>query len=189
MKYFLSAAIVVAALQGAAQQRSLLVDSLPQHLINKPSPEFVLMDADGKQVSLSDFKGKTIILDFWANWCGPCKKSFPAMQRVVNKYKNDPSVKFLFILTWESSKTPLEEAKVYLSANNFHFDLYIDPKENDSRGSNKSAALFGFRGIPQKYVIDGRGQIQFNITGFSGSDDDAVQELSLMIDYAKKQVL
>jgi Thiol-disulfide isomerase and thioredoxins len=155
-----------------------------RHLMNKPAPKFTLTDVNGKDVSLSDFKGKIIIVDFWATWCGPCKASFPAMQLAVNKYKNDPDVKFLFVHTWETSKTPLKDAKAYLDTNHYTFDLYIDPK-NETGKSNKAAEMFGVKGIPQKFIIDGKGNIRFNVGGFGGGDDAAVEELSNMIEYLK----
>lgn len=155
-----------------------------KHSTNYQSPSFVVKDVNGNDVSLNDFKRKTIILDFWATWCGHCKKSFPAMQMAVNKYKDDSDVKFLFIHIWEQSKNPLEEATSYLESNGYTFDLYIDPK--DSEGNSKAALLFGVKGIPQKYVIDGGGVVRFNVTGFGGVDDAAVEELSLMIEYTKK---
>lgn len=161
-----------------------IADEYLKQIINEPAPEFTVNDVNGKEVSLSDFKGKVIIVDFWATWCGPCKKSFPAMQLAVNKYKGDPEVKFLFIHTWESSKTPLQDAQTFIADNNYSFDLYIDPK-NDTGKSNKAVDMFGVKGIPQKFIIDGKGNIRFNITGFDGGDDAAVEELSYMIDYLK----
>lgn len=155
-----------------------------KQIINEPAPEFTVNDVNGNGVSLSDFKGKIIVIDFWATWCGPCKKSFPAMQLAVNKYKNDPEVKFLFIHTWESSKTPLQDAQTFIADNNYTFDLYIDPKD-DSGKSNKAVGMFGVKGIPQKFIIDRKGNIRFTITGFDGGDDAAVEELSYMIDYLK----
>jgi thiol-disulfide isomerase/thioredoxin len=156
-----------------------------KHVMNTPSPSFAVKDIDGKDVTLADFKGKTIVVDFWATWCGPCKKSFPAMQIAVNKYINDPDVKFLFIHTWEHTQTPLEDAQAYLNSNNYTFDLYIDPKD-ESKNSSKAADLFGVKSIPRKFIIDGKGIIRFNVGGFGGGDDAAVEELTNMIEYAKK---
>ncbi len=156
-----------------------------KHVMNDPSPAFVVQDEKGNNVSLADFKGKTIVLDFWATWCGPCKKSFPAMQRVVNKYRNAPDVKFLFIDTWERTETPLQNAKEFLDSHNYTFDLYLDPKDS-SGNNNKAVSLFGIKGIPQKYVIDAKGNIRFNVEGFDDGDDATVEELSAMIEYTRK---
>ena len=60
---------------------------LAKTMINQPAHAFTLKDLDGKAVSLADLKGKIVIVDFWATWCGPCKASFPGMQLAVNKYK------------------------------------------------------------------------------------------------------
>lgn len=153
-------------------------------MVNEASPNFVVSDASGKKVSLADFKGKTIVLDFWATWCAPCKRSFPAMQMAVNKYKNDPNVKFLFIHTWERIADPLTDAKQYLKANNYTFDLYMDDKDPSTK-MNPAVALFGVRGIPAKFVIDGQGRIRYKLTGFGGGNDAAVEELSTMIETSR----
>ncbi len=156
-------------------------------IVKEQSPDFTVTDINGRHVSLADFKGKTIILDFWATWCGPCKASFPAMQRLVNKYKSDPNVKFLFIHTWESSATPQQDAVNYLKTNNYQMDLYMDVKDQTTK-SNPAVTAFKIKGIPSKFVIDRDGNIRFKLTGFSGGDDAAVAEVSAMIELAKKHV-
>lgn len=159
--------------------------AVSKNMINEPAPEFQVKDIYGKTVSLSDFKGKIIVLDFWATWCGPCKASFPAMQRVVNQYKANPNVKFLFIHTREAEPNPLADAKKYLKENKYNFDLYIDPK-NALTKKSEAVTAFGADGIPAKFVIDGKGFIRFKMIGFSGSDDYAVRELTSMIETIKK---
>lgn len=154
--------------------------------IAEPSPAFEIKDENGKLVSLKDFKGKTIVLDFWAVWCGPCKASFPAMQKVVNRYKADSKVKFLFIHTLETKPHPLDDARKYLADNHYSFDLYIDPKDPVTK-SSMAVAAFGAKGIPAKFVIDRSGMIRFKLVGFEGTDDDAIKELSAMIEIAKKK--
>jgi thiol-disulfide isomerase/thioredoxin len=153
-------------------------------MIDEQAPEFKVKDLDGKLVSLSDFKGKTIVLDFWATWCGPCKKSLPAMQMLVNKYKNDPNVKFLFIHTWETVADPKTDAVNYLLTHNLDLPLYMDVKNPDTK-KNPAVSSFGVKGIPAKFVIDGKGKIRFKSSGLVWPDEAAVKELSAMVELSR----
>lgn len=155
-------------------------------LVNEATPAFTVKDINGRTVSLADLAGKIIVVDFWATWCGPCVKSFPAMQRVVNLYEKDSTVKFLFIHTWEKVSNPKADAITFLTRNNFKLDLYMD--EKDARtGLNPAVNAFGVRGIPAKFVIDSNGRTRFKMTGFAGGDDAAVAELSTMIEIARAE--
>lgn len=154
-------------------------------LINEAAPDFYVTDVDGKKVTLADFKGKTIVLDFWATWCGPCVESFPAMQMAVNRYANDSEVKFLFIHTWENAKDPLTDAKNFLSKRNYAFDLYMDPR-NPATKHSPAADAFKVDGIPAKFVIDGNGRIRFSVSGFKGKAEAAAEELVQMVEIARK---
>lgn len=161
-----------------------LSKKLTKDMVKEPAADFTLTDLDGKQVSLKELKGKVVILDFWATWCAPCKASFPAMQMAANKFKDDPNVRFLFIHTWEKSATPIQDAKEYISSMKYNFQVLMDLKDAETK-ENKVVSSYKVYGIPAKFVIDASGNIRFKLTGFDGSNEAAVDELSMMITMSK----
>src|SRR5699024_3490584 len=86
--------------------------SLQKELLNKDVPGLQLTDQDGNEVQIADFKGKTLILDFWATWCGPCRASFPGMEKAVNYYSDNPDVRFFFVNTFQREPQKQRRQKV-----------------------------------------------------------------------------
>lgn len=128
----------------------------------KEAPKFRLRNMKGDFVSLDDMRGKIVVLDFWATWCGPCIVSFPGMQVAVNKYENDPEVEFLFIDTWQSEENYVELVENFIAENKYTFHvLYDEMKERDKA----TVTAYGVSGIPTKAFIDKDGFIRFQSAG------------------------
>ena len=164
--------------------KSKVLEDLAKTMINKPAPAVALKDIDGKTVSLSDLKGTVVIVDFWATWCGPCKASFPGMQMAVNKYKDDPNVKFLFVDTWETGDNYLDGVKKFIADNKYTFHVLMDEKGDDGRQS-KVVSSFGVGGIPTKFIIDKNGHIRFTYVGYAGTPEKLLDEVSNMVEMTK----
>ena len=155
-----------------------------QEMVSIPAADFSLSDVNGQQVKLSDLRGKVVVLDFWATWCGPCKRSFPAMQQAAEKFRNDPNVKFLFVHTFERDEHAVSEAKHYVDSMRYDFRVLMDLKDPVTKVNTVSKS-YDVNTIPQKFIIDGNGNIRFKMTGFDGETDAAVNEILAMIGLAK----
>lgn len=152
-----------------------------------PATNFILTDMAGHKVALKDLRGKVVVLDFWATWCGPCKASFPGMQKAVNKYKNDPKVKFYFIHTFDKSADPTTDARNYITENKYSFDVLMDFRDKQTQTS-AVAKSFGINAIPTKIIIDADGFVRFNTVGAHTDVNTVVMELSAMIEFSKERV-
>jgi len=113
---------------------------------------FILTNLKGENIKLSDYKGKVVVLDFWATWCGPCRASFPNMQELVNEYKNK-DVAFFFIATWQEGKPNAikDEVSKFITDNKYTFNVLFDY-------NNDIVAKYKIKGIPTKIVIDKNGE-------------------------------
>ena len=168
----------ITALQKEATLKML--EELRKSMLNETAPAFALVDLNGSKINLGDLKGKVVVVDFWATWCGPCKASFPGMQKMVNKYKDDPNVKFVFIDTWERGEEKEKGASDFISSNKYTFHVLMDNED-------KVVAEYKVEGIPTKFVIDKKGMIRFKAIGFDGSDDKLMTELTAMIEMASTE--
>ena len=134
-----------------------IIKQLENVQIGKVAPEFSLPDTAGVSVSLSDFRGKYVLLDFWASWCPPCRRENPNVVKAFNEYKDK---NFTIVgISLDKDKSKWMKA---IADDNLAWTHLSDLKYWDS----EIPALYGVRGIPANVLLDPDGAIVAkNITG------------------------
>ena len=135
------------------------------------APDFLMKDVAGKEVRLADFKGKVVILDFWATWCGPCIASMPHTQELAAKYKDQDVI----VLGAGTSDT-IAKFQEWIPKNQpkypdirFAFDL--NERESLNFEERASSKLYHVVGIPTQFIIGRDGKITGVVVGNGGAGD------------------
>lgn len=113
----------------------------------RPAPIFRLMSLDGTAVDSMQLRGKVLLLNFWATWCGPCKEEMPALERLKSIFANKE-----FELLAVTADQQRDGIRKYVAALGLHFPVLMD------EGKEVSAA-FGVRGLPTTVLIDKKGRM------------------------------
>ena len=103
------------------------------------APDFTVLDGEGKEVKLSDFAGKPVVLNFWATWCGPCKSELPAFDEMYQTYGED--IVFMMLNVTDGSRDTVDSVKAFVEENGFSFPVYYDTQM-------MAASLYGAYSIP-----------------------------------------
>lgn len=115
-------------------------------------------------LKLSDMKGSVIYLDFWASWCGPCRQSFPWMNRIQAKFKDKG---FRVLAVNLDAKT--DQAMKFLSQVPADFTVAFDSKGQTSR-------VYGVKGMPTSVLIDRSGKVLWQHAGFNSADTQELEQ-------------
>lgn len=124
-----------------------------------PAPDFSVTTFDGQPVKLSDLRGKVVMINFWASWCGPCKEEAPALQATWEAYKSRGDVVFLGIAYADNGPRSLEFLKQYGVT-------YLNAPDLGTRISE----AYNIQGVPESFVIDRKGNVfEFIYAGITTS--------------------
>jgi len=130
----------------------------------EPAPDFTLPTfPDNREISLKDFKGRVVYLDFWATWCPPCRKSFPWMDEMHERYKDEG----LSIIAVSVDKKR-EQIEQFINRIEPAFIIAHDP-------SGDVAKDYELRAMPTTYLINRNGQLVMTHMGFRSKDTDKLE--------------
>jgi len=133
---------------------------------------FKLTRPDGSVLDMASLRGKIVVLNFWATWCGPCRTELPLFQKTIEKYRKDASVAFLAVSTDEDR----DLVQPYLDQNKHKLPVFFADGIDEH---------FNISSIPTTIVINKDGQVSFRMRGFN-PNDDFVARLGEIIEAARK---
>lgn len=116
--------------------------------VKQEMPDFTVYDIDGNPHKLSDFRGKPVILNFWATWCGFCEMEMPDFEDKYQQYGND--IHFLMVDVTDGQQETVEKASAFISEKGYTFPVYYDT-------AMEATAAYGTGGLPVTYFIDAEG--------------------------------
>jgi peroxiredoxin len=152
--------VVLCLTFGCSTQQKVSASSIKASKDRKQAPDFKLKDVNGKTVHLSDYRGKAVVLDFWATWCGPCKIEIPWFIQFERKYK-DRGLEVLGVAMddegWQVVKPFAEQMKI-------NYRLVM--------GDDLTADMYGgIEALPTTFLVDREGKIAAVHVGLAGKDE------------------
>src|SRR5690242_3085639 len=154
-RLFLSLCIAPAALAPA----TLAIGTLPPKAQRKIAPDFTLTDATGQTITLSAHKGKVVLLDFWATWCGGCKVEIPWYVEFDKKYRD----RGLAVIGVSMDDEGMKVVKPFLAQKNIEYTVVI--------GNEALAKKYNLDSMPLTLLIDRNGRIAVSHAGVVNKDD------------------
>jgi peroxiredoxin len=124
------------------------------------APAFTLQSVDGKTVSLAQFKGDVVMINFWASWCGPCRQEMPLLDSIYKQYKD-----MGFVLLGVNVEPDAHSANAWLSKTPVSYPILYDPKSQVSQ-------LYQVQAMPTTVIVDRQGIVRFVHNGYVPGDEN-----------------
>ena len=131
---------------------------------DRHAADFTLQDMSGKSITLSDYKGKVVVLEFWATWCPPCRASVPGLEKLHTTFKD----KGVAVLAVSVDQGGWDEVRSFIASNGITYTVL--------KGTDDVAAEYQVRSIPMLLVIDKQGNIAKRYLGM-GYDDELEKDI------------
>ena len=130
----------------------------PKQISTSLAPDFTLKTLEDQEISLSGLKGKVVLLDFWATWCGPCRESIPHLIQLYRTYQDKG---FVLIGLSMDKKGDADTVRHFVKSMDIPYPIILTPDD--------VARNYGVTGIPTTILIDKEGKIQGKMVGFNSS--------------------
>lgn len=130
-----------------------------------PAPDFSLPARDGGTVSLSGLKGQVVLINFWATWCGPCRKEMPLLEQIAKKY-GPLGFTLLGVNVEEDSRL----SEVFLKDVPVSFPILLDP-------ANGVSKLYDVAAMPSTVIVDRQGRVRYVHQGYQPGDEGKYQDM------------
>lgn len=118
--------------------------------VSYAAPDFTVYDGEGNAVHLSDFKGKPVVLNFWASWCGPCKMEMPDFEAKSRELEGD--VVFMMVNATDGGRETVDTAKQFVADSGYSFPVYYDTEYS-------AIYAYGVNAFPTTFFIDAEGNL------------------------------
>jgi len=133
--------------------------------VGEVAPEWQTVDPEGKKHKLSDYRGKVVVMDFWATWCPPCRQAMPGLQRLHEQYKDQG----LVVLGMNYGERANGDPVGYMKKNNFTYGLMLNSEE--------IAKAYGVSAIPAFFVVGPDGKVVHRAVGYHPEGEKQLEEV------------